>query len=59
MGSKNNLKIQAEDLGFRHLLPIFASSLSGFSGRDLNVKDYEEVMAYYDGTSESGALVSG
>jgi hypothetical protein len=59
MGPENVLKIQAEGLGFRHLLPIFARSLSGFSGRDLNVKDYEEVMAYYNGSSESGALVSG
>ena len=26
---------------------------------DLYAKDYEEVMAYYDGSSGSGALVSG
>ena len=59
MGTKNILNIQIEGLGFRQLLPIFASSLSGFSGRDLNVKDYEEVMAYYYGSFGSGALVSG
>ena len=46
-------------LGIRHLLPIFVESHSGFSGRDLNVKDYEEVMAYYYGSFGSGALVSG